>query len=59
MSDLKLMKEVDTFLNDEGREKMNKKEHLEKLLVCSDKVQQIHHPAAKKKVLIIIKGGAR
>ena len=53
MSDLKLMKEIDEFVNEEDREQLGHEEHLQKLLLCLDKAQRIHHPVAKKKVTSI------
>jgi glycerol kinase len=45
------MKEIDGFLNDdEAREAMDSAEQLKRMLECSDKASQIHHPVAKKKV---------
>ena len=53
--DLQLMKEIDGFLNDdEGREALDSAEHLKRMLECSDKAGQIHHPVAKKKVPVPI-----
>jgi len=49
MSDDKLMKEIDEFVSDAGRDDMENDEHLKKLLECSDKATLIHHPVAKIK----------
>ena len=47
VSDEKLMKEIDEYLNDEDRDEMDHEEHLKKLLLCQDKAMLIHHPTAK------------
>jgi hypothetical protein len=50
LGDLQLMKEIDAFINNEARERMDSEAHLKRMLECSDKALQIHHPVAKKKV---------
>lgn len=54
LSDLKLMKEIDSFINEEDRDALSNEDHLQKLLVCSDNAQRIHHPVAKKKRIQIL-----
>jgi len=49
VSDDKLMKEIDGFLNDESRDTLNDDEHVKRLLQCSDQANLIHHPSAKNK----------
>jgi len=49
LSDEKLMREIDEFLNDENRENLDNDEHLKQLLMCGDKAVLIHHPSAKTK----------
>jgi len=49
LSDEKLMREIDGFLNDENRENLDNDEHLRQLLMCGDKANLIHHPSAKNK----------
>merc|ERR1712055_858309 len=49
LSDEKLMREIDGFLNDENRENLDNDEHLRQLLMCGDKAILIHHPSAKNK----------
>jgi len=50
VSDDRLMKEIDEFLNDEaGREGLEDEEHLKQLLHVQDKAALIHHPSAKKR----------
>lgn len=49
LSDEKLMREIDEFLNDENRENLDNDEHLKQLLMCGDKANLIHHPSAKNK----------
>ena len=49
LSDVKLMKEIDEFLNDdENCDSLDNEEHLKQLLILSDKADLIHHPSAKK-----------
>merc|ERR1719192_857530 len=48
LSDDKLMKEIDEFLNDDSRETLDNEEQLKQLLILSDKADMIHHPSAKK-----------
>ena len=55
LSDDKLMKEIDEFLNDENRENLDNDEHLKQLLILSDKADMIHHPSAKKRRQQMIK----
>ena len=50
LSDIKIMKEFDTFVNDKDRDVMKNDEHLQRLLVYSDMAHKINHPSAKKKV---------
>ena len=49
VSDEKIMKEIDNFVNDEGREDMALDAHLKRLLELQDKVIFLHHPVAKVK----------
>lgn len=49
LSDEKLMREIDGFLNDENRENLDNDEHLKQLLMCGDKANLIHHPSAKNR----------
>merc|ERR1712025_191838 len=49
LSDDKLMKEIDEFLNDDSRDNLDNDEHLKQLLILSDKADMIHHPSAKKR----------
>merc|ERR1712142_306778 len=49
LSDEKLMREIDEFLNDENRENLDNDDHLKQLLMCGDKANLIHHPSAKNK----------
>lgn len=49
VSDDKLMKEIDSFLNSEAREEMSDDMHLKKLLELQDKAMFLHHPVAKVK----------
>ena len=55
LSDDKLMKEIDEFLNDENRDNLDNDEHLKQLLILSDKADMIHHPSAKKRRQQMIK----
>merc|ERR1711915_114529 len=55
LSDDKLMKEIDEFLNDDGRDDLDNDEHLKQLLILSDKADMIHHPSAKKRRQQMIK----
>merc|ERR1712083_1038531 len=55
LSDDKLMKEIDEFLNDESRDNLDNDEHLKQLLILSDKADMIHHPSAKKRRQQMIK----
>jgi len=50
VSDDRLMREIDEFLNDEtAREALEDEEHLKHLLIIQDKAGLIHHPTAKTK----------
>ena len=49
ISDDKLMKEIDAFMESEEREEMGHEEHLKRLLELNDKAALIHHPVAKVK----------
>ena len=50
VSDDRLMREIDEFLNDESaRESLDDEEHLKRLLDVQDKAGLIHHPSAKKR----------
>ena len=50
ISDDKLMKEIDAFMESEERmEEMGHEEHLRRLLELNDKAALIHHPVAKVK----------
>ena len=55
ISDDKLMREIDDFLNDENRDSLDDDEHLKQLLICGDKASMIHHPSAKKRRQQMIK----
>merc|ERR1712203_1138488 len=56
ISDDRLMRDIDEFLNDEaGRETMDDEEQLKQLLIVQDKAGLIHHPTAKTKRLQKIK----
>merc|ERR1712073_134466 len=55
LSDDKLMKEIDEFLNDDSRETLDNEEQLKQLLILSDKADMIHHPSAKKRRQQMIK----
>ena len=50
LSDIKIMKEFDNFVNDKDRDNLKNDDHLQRLLVYSDLVHKINHPSAKKKV---------
>ena len=49
ISDDKLMKEIDDFLNDANRDSIDQEKQLKQLLILSDKADMIHHPVAKKR----------
>ena len=49
LSDDKIMKEIDNFVNDESREDLPLDAHLRRLLELQDKVMFLHHPVAKVK----------
>ena len=49
LSDDKIMKEIDSFVNDDSREDLPLDEHLKRLLELQDKVLFLHHPVAKVK----------
>jgi len=56
ISDDRLMRDIDEFLNDEtAREGLEDEEHLKQLLIVQDKAGLIHHPTAKTKRLQKIK----
>merc|ERR1719187_1788218 len=56
ISDDRLMRDIDEFLNDEtAREALEDEEHLKNLLIIQDKAGLIHHPTAKTKRLQKIK----
>merc|ERR1719516_328660 len=56
ISDDRLMRDIDEFLNDEtAREALEDEEHLKQLLIVQDKAGLIHHPTAKTKRLQKIK----
>ena len=49
ISDEKIMKEIDNFINDEEREDLTLEDHLTRLLELQDRVSFLHHPVAKVK----------
>merc|ERR1712004_412722 len=49
LSDDKIMKEIDSFVNDDSREDLPLDEHLKRLLELQDEVLFLHHPVAKVK----------
>lgn len=55
LSDDKLMKEIDKFVNDESRDDMPLEEHLKILLDLYDKAMLISHPVAKTKRMKLLK----
>merc|ERR1712226_284762 len=56
VSDNRLMKEIDEFLNEvAARESLEDGEHQKMLLVMQDKAGLIHHPSAKKRRMGLIK----
>merc|ERR1711953_587327 len=55
LSDDKIMKEIDSFVNDESREDLPLDEHLKRLLELQDKVLFLHHPVAKVKRQKVLK----
>ena len=55
LSDDKLMKEIDGFLNDDERDNMENESHLKQMLMLLDKADMIHHPSAKKRRQQMIK----
>ena len=55
LSDDKIMKEIDNFVNDESREDLELNAHLRRLLELQDKVIMVHHPVAKVKRQKVLK----
>jgi bromodomain and PHD finger-containing protein 1 len=55
VSDDKLMKEIDAFMNSEEREELLSETHLKRLLELQDKASFLHHPVAKVKRLRLLK----
>jgi len=55
VSDESIMKEIDTFLEDEGHDSLPRDDVLKKLLDLHDKALMLHHPVAKSKRIKLLK----